>query len=301
MLIFAAALAAQGAALAPAPSEDVVVIARRTGVPVWRVRQGNSTLVMVGTITDIAKGARWNVPALEATVARADRVMFPQSVALGASPFQLVGWIAKWKRMSTLPRGQSLSAMLSAGDRQRLNRLAAQGLAPRKWDRVHPLHLAFKMHSILRKRTGIDVSANSVVKKAMRRHKVAATPIFKGRASPVIRDLFASSPAEHLPCLEATLTMSEAGPAELRRRSRAWANREVSAAIRTPLAAVETRCWPAVEDLGLTADLLATSKSVLSRGGTTVAIINLDSLARRGGLLDRLKSSGVVIDGPDWR
>jgi hypothetical protein len=35
--------------------------------------------------------------------------------------------------------------------------------------------------------------------------------------------------------------------------------------------------------------------------GTTLAVLNLDTLARSGGLLDRLASSGLKVEGPSWR
>lgn len=282
-------------------SEEILVTARRTGIPVWRARRGGSTLILVGTITDIAKGTPWNSHALAATIGRSDRVMYPQSVGLTASPFQMIGWLSKWKKQSKLPKAQSLSAMLNATDRSRLARLSAQGLAPRNWDRMHPLHLAFEMRDIVSKRTGIAPRAATVVDQATRKHKVKRVPIARARASPLARELFVSKPRDHLGCLVATLAMSEAGPGELRRRSHAWANRQVSSVLHSLVETVEAQCWPANSEFRLSGDLAATANQVLDSTGTTLAVLDLGSLADRGGLLDRLKAAGVRIDGPDWR
>ena len=116
-----------------------------------------------------------------------------------------------------------------------------------------------------------------------------------------MRDLFATGPAEHLPCLTATITMAEAGPAELRRRSRAWSERRVTAAVRSPVEAIYERCWPAQAGSGFDPNLMATTSRALADNGATVAIIDLNSLARRGGLLDQLKAAGLTPEGPDWR
>ncbi|MBA2467676.1 MAG: TraB/GumN family protein [Sphingomonas sp.] len=281
--------------------EDIVVIARRSGIPAWRARRGGSTLILVGTIGDIAKGTTWDAKALAMTVSRSDRVMYPQSMGLTASPFQLIGWRAKWKKQSKLPKGQSLSPMLAARDRDRLARLSAQGLAPTDWDRMHPLHLAFKMREIVRKRTGIAPRAAATVDQAVRKYKIARVPIARGRGSPLARELFDSSPRDHLTCLSVTLAMSEAGPDELRRRSHAWTNRQVASALRSPMEAVDAQCWPATSGIRLSGYLATTAKSVLAGNGTTLAVLDLRSLAERGGLLDRLQAAGVQIDGPTWR
>ena len=281
--------------------EEIVVTARRTGIPVWRATRGGSTLILVGTIDDIARGTPWNAGALAATVCRSDRVMYPQSVGLRASPFQMIGWLAKWKKQSKLPTGQSLSVLLNGRDRDRLARLSAQGLAPRNWDRMHPLHLAFEMRDILGKRTGLAPRAAVTVDQAARKHKVTRVAIARGRASPFAREFFASSPRDHLGCLTATLAMSEAGPSELRRRSLAWSNRRVASALSSPVEAVEKQCWPATSGIRLSGDLAVTATRVLAGSGTTVAVIDLGALAERDGLLDRLQAVGIHIDGPDWR
>lgn len=301
MLLIAAALAAQPLPPTVPSNEEIVVTARRTGVPVWRVRNGAATLVLVGTIADVARGTPWNAAALETTIARANRVMFPQRVGLTASPFQLGAWLVKWKRQARLPKNQSLSALVSPVQRSHLETLAARGYAPRDWDRLHPLHLALNIQDRLRDSTGMAPDAGSVVQRAIRKHRVSQVPIERGKASPIVKDLFASNPADHVPCLDATILLAAAGPVELRRRSTAWANREVASAIRSPVEEIEDRCWPATTNPTARQDLLVTANRSLSGRGTVVAVIDLGSLARNGGLLDRLKASGAVIDGPDWR
>jgi hypothetical protein len=95
-IVVASVSSQAGAAQAQSdPAAEIIVTAQRTGVPVWRVSRGGATLVLFGTIDDIARETKWNADALDRTIARADRVMFPEVVGLSASPFQLVGWLAK--------------------------------------------------------------------------------------------------------------------------------------------------------------------------------------------------------------
>jgi hypothetical protein len=121
---------AQAQTIVPDDAQEVVVTAIRAGAPVWRVRSPTGTLVLVGSIDDVAAGTDWRPAALAETVGRANRVMFPHIIGISASPFAMIGYLAKWKRRARLPQGQSLSNMMSGPDFDRLRRLAAQGLAP---------------------------------------------------------------------------------------------------------------------------------------------------------------------------
>ena len=294
-----------GAAQAPPdPAAEIIVTAQRTGVPVWRVSRGGATLVLFGTIDDIARDTKWNADALDRTIARADRVMFPEVVGLSASPFQLIGWLAKWKRMAKLPRGQSLSALITAGDRARIERLAAAGIAPRDWDRYHPLHLGQKMQDRIRGQAGKGEDPDAVVRRSARKHKIARAPIANAKASPIVKDLFASSPHEHVSCLRASLSFAEGGAPAIRARSAAWANRRVPEAANSPMDKVYRDCWPGTERPSTAArdSLVASIERVLaSPGGSVVAVFDLNSLADRGGLLDQLERSGAEISGPAWK
>ena len=295
---------AGAAQAAPDPAAEIVVTAQRTGVPVWRVTRGGATLILFGTIDDIAKGTKWSAEALDRTIARADRVMFPEVVGLSASPFQLVGWLAKWKRMAKLPRGQSLSAMITPADRARIERLAAAGIAPRDWDRFHPLHLGQKMQDRIRAQAGKGEDPDAVVRRSARKHKIARAPIATAKASPIVKDLFASSPRDHVRCLRASLSFAEGGAPAIRARSVAWATRQVRQAANSPLDRVYRDCWPGTERPSTAArdSLVASVERVLAApGGSVVAVFDLNSLADRGGLLDQLERSGAEISGPAWK
>src|SRR5688572_28182497 len=106
--IGAAAMAAFALASAapaqPAPEdraqvEDIVVTGRRSGVPLWTVRGDRTTLILVGSIEGVSKTTHWDPAALTEALRKADRVVFPQSHAFTASPFRLIGWLAKWNAM----------------------------------------------------------------------------------------------------------------------------------------------------------------------------------------------------------
>jgi uncharacterized protein YbaP (TraB family) len=301
-MLFTFALAAVLQPASPPPTEDdaIVITARRTGIPVWKVKRGDSTVVLIGTLTEVAAETEWNARALEATVAQSRRVIFPQTQQLRLSQSELDAFNKRWEKQARLPDGQRLSSMLDPADQARLGRLAAQGFALRDWDEIHPLHLAMSLQNTLLKRTGIEDGVDTAIEKAIRTHKVYRVPI---KQANVYRfdSLFSSKPKDHVACLKAMLDVAEGGPEAMRKRSAAWARRDVPAAVDSPVEAIETRCWQAVDPKTASAALIQTTLGALKRKGTTLAIVNLDTLARPGGLLDRLMADGMTIDGPAWR
>src|SRR5688500_8692730 len=89
-IALASAAPAQHKAEDRAQVEDIVVTGRRSGVPMWTVRSETTTLILVGGINGVAKTTQWDPTALTEALRKADRVMFPQSYALTASPFRAI-------------------------------------------------------------------------------------------------------------------------------------------------------------------------------------------------------------------
>jgi hypothetical protein len=292
---------AQAQVAAADEAQEVVVTAQRAGAPVWRVRSATGTLVLVGSIDNVAAGTAWRPEALAETVGKSNRVMFPQMIGINLSPISLVGYYAKWKRRARLPNGQSLSGMMSKADFARLARLARQGLAPADFDRWHPLHLSFNMQDRLRKRTGLMEAPTATVSRATSKFKVARVPIQRASARPLADTIFRSQPVEHLPCLTATIAAVEGGPEGLRQRSRDWAGKRVQAALAAPSQAMGNACWPSNTNILDPSQLATTARRTLDTRGTTLAVVNLETLARPGGLLDTLRADGRQVDGPMWR
>jgi uncharacterized protein YbaP (TraB family) len=285
-----------------AQAEDIVVTGRRSGAPMWTVRSDTTTLVLVGGINGVSKTTHWDPAALTEALRKADRVMFPQSYSLTASPFRAIGWIAKWNKMGSLPKGQSLSAIAGPRSMRRLAALRARGMVRADYDRRHPLHLSQDLRN--RAKGDIDYSQDvaDYAAHAAKKHKLAeVVPIQRSKAKPVVKDLFASTPEDHLPCLEAALTMAEAGPAAVQARSDAWAARRVRDVLNSPADPVYERCWPSGVFAERETNLLEQMKKLLAEPQVTMAVLSLRTLAERGGLLDGLEAAGFDIQGPAWK
>lgn len=300
-IALASAAPAQNASDDRAQVEEILVIGRRSGAPIWTVRSEQTTLVLVGSIEGVSKTTHWNPEALVEAVRKADRVMFPQSHAFTASPFALIGWIAKWKAMGSLPKGQSLADIAGPETMRRLVALRARGVVRGDYATRHPLHLADDLSD--RAKRGVDFGRTAAdhVRRAAKEYKLIIVPIERSKAKPLVKDLFASTPQEHLPCLEAAVGMAEAGPAAVQARSDAWAARRVPDVLAAPSDKVSFSCWPTAEIVEPGSELTEEAIRLLAEPQITIAVLNLRSLAERGGVLDGLQAAGFDIQGPAWK
>jgi hypothetical protein len=139
------------------------------------------------------------------------------------------------------------------------------------------------------------------VRRAVKQYKLTLVPVERSKAKPLVKDLFASTPEEHLPCLQAAIAMAEAGPAGVQARSDAWAARRVPEVLASPADRLSGVCWPNTEIVEPGAELLGEMKQVLAVPQVTVAVITLRSLAEPGGVLDGLQAAGFDIQGPAWK
>ncbi len=295
------AAAAQAPQDTQAQVEDIVVTGHKSGVPMWTVRGDETTLVLVGAIEGVSKTTKWNPEALTLALRKADRVMFPQMHAYTASIFSAIGWIAKYNAMGSLPKDQSLAQFASAEEVRRLGTLAQRKMVRADYLRRHPLHLSRDLQDRAKGDVDFGQSVGMYVRKAVEKHKLNMVPIEKSKAKPIVKDLFGSTPDEHLPCLSASIALAEAGPAAVQARSDAWAARRVQEVLNSPAQAPYEQCWPADLITGSGTELMEELTGLLKEPKVTVAVLGLRTLAGRNAVLDRLEAAGYDIQGPDWK
>jgi uncharacterized protein YbaP (TraB family) len=295
--------AGPGVAQAPsaAQADDIVVTAQRTGIPVWRVNSPTTTVVLIGTINGVAKDTKWDPAALTETLRKADRVMFPSMTQVSGSPFALIGALAKWRKQATLPKGQSLQQMLPPNQFARLLALQKRGLLKPGFERKHPFHLSIMLRDIAEGRRGYGPPASEVVRRSVKKHKIKMVPIESAKFKPLLNDFFSTPPNAYVPCLIDSIALVEAGSGAVKARSDAWAQRRVTDVLRSPANKVWDSCQPPALDNIPRADFRAQVRSLLAQPQLTVAVVELDSLARPGGLLDNLAAAGFDVRGPRWK
>jgi hypothetical protein len=301
LAIAATLLPAASAAAQTQQADEIVVTARRTGIPVWRVTGPQTSIVLVGSIDGVAKGTRWDPAALTATLRKADRVMFPGMMQLTGSPFALIGYFMKFKRQARLPKGQSLARMMPPAQFQRLVALKNRGILKAGFESRHPLHLAGDLRDLAKGKSGYGVDADEYVFRAVRKHKIKTVPLTTMTAKPLIQEFFKIPPQRFVPCLLDAVALVEAGPGTVKARSDAWAERRVPEVVASPADKVVETCSPKSFGLVPRPDLSLQTKRLLAEPQLTVAVVDVRSLARPGGVLDDLAAAGFQVQGPPWK
>lgn len=300
------ASAAQPASAPPVPqsnaqSEDIVVTAQRSGIPVWRVTGPRTTIVLVGSIRNVAAGTRWDPAPLEAALLKADRIMFPETTSFGLGLGGAISALSKWRKQATLPKGQTLQSIMSPDQFARLVALRKRGILKAGFERKHPFHLARSLINATAGKRAPD--ADSYVRRVARKNKLKMVPLAQGDSKALLADLFGSAPRSHVPCLLDAVALAEAGRGAFKARSDAWAGRRVPAAQASVASRFERTCFPqgsrfeTARERGLTGGV----RALLGQPQVTIAVISLDSLASRGGVLDDLVAAGFDVRGPRWK
>ncbi|MFL6843775.1 MAG: TraB/GumN family protein [Allosphingosinicella sp.] len=316
----ALAIAAASLLLSAAPTpddnaartEDIVVTAVRSGIPVWRVVGPRTTLVLVGTIREVSPQVRWDAASLTEALRKSDRVMFPGSVRYTASILSARGLESRTKKMAVLPEGQSLSQFLPPGASDRLAALGASGLLKPGFERRHPLAVANELIGntlglggggflqITKVRPGYGDAAD-YIKAAVKKYHLNLVPIPEAKLKPVLKGYLAASPADHVPCLLAAIALAEAGTGANRIRSNDWAHRRVPETLASPAQKAFDACLPEAMREEASPEVRDIVRGLLEEPEVTVAALELGALADPGGILDSLQAEGFEIRGPAWK
>jgi hypothetical protein len=295
----------------PAKGDEIVVTAERSGVPVWRVRGTAGTLVLVGTIEEIAKGTNWNPDSLATALRSADQVMFPQGVQYTGGLLAVLRAPGKARKMERLPAGQTLANYLAPAQVQRLSRLHDRGLLKPGFETRRPLFVAYDLadaakgerHSSFLSISRVDwkTDPDAFVRDAIRRYHLRLVPMRTESLNGALARIANTSPAVHVPCLLAAADFAEAGPSAFQARSQAWVTKRVRDVVTSPAEKAFTTCAAVVRDTASEQAIEASLRQALNQHVVTVAVLELSTLASSGAILDRLTAAGFEVSGPRWK
>lgn len=309
-LALALAVAQPAPAMAPAspapePTEvaEVVVTARRSGVPIWRIGDERSSVLIVGTITAVPADVPWNSAALESAVGQSRLTLRTADVRWNIG--DIFSLAMRARRYTRLPEGTRLAALVGPEIEARLAALDAAADVSADFREERPWWVALRLQNAVRRRAGRarSTQVTSLVGRAARRARVPQRALLPVRVGEAAAEMARERPTDAA-CLSATLDAWDAGPDEPRRRAEAWTRSRIQAVAESPISRMEASCWPESDARTGTALRDAWRAAVpreLLTPGAVVAMAPLTYLVERGGLLDDLQAQGYAIDGPAWR
>jgi uncharacterized protein len=124
--------------------------------PVWIVRDGDSELVLFGSVHVLSPNLDWQPSTLTQALAAADDIWFELPIDPAAES-RIANIVAV---RGVLPAGQSLFAMLSPRDQVRLNRACRRyRLAPGLIDRLQPWYAQIALAGAAFRQAGADAES----------------------------------------------------------------------------------------------------------------------------------------------
>lgn len=284
-----------------AKTGEVVVTARRIGVPVWRV---GSNLILVGHIRAVPKGTKWRPEELSKAVAQADSVVFPHDETATPADVARVLWRAR--SIVLLPKGKTLDDYVDAETLSRVRAARrARGEAGDAYRYMHPWTTADDLLESVGAEQNIGPDLADIVRKEVRRQRKQRKAVAVLRAKGWLDAFFNEGPSAHAPCLKAALDAVEAQPGVAARRIQDYTRYRVAAVVRSPVERAFGACWLQGGGETISAKLRADWRTRLTAQadapGVTLAVVPLRFLAEEGGLLDAFAAAGRPIEGPRWR
>lgn len=283
--------------------DEVVVLARRSGAPMWTVTRGDSTLILVGSIRAIPRDVTWRPDALEAAAAKADLILLPQEGRASLSDLLRVIWRAR--TIGRMPQGQTTADYLSPEYQARLEALMA-GERGQGWRTQSLLFVGF---DLMQDKAGFRAGGETqdaidVVRRSGRRARIDMRPVGIVRGDEMVDSLITAPQTVHVPCVERAIAAAEAGPEASRDRAQDWRAFRVPDVVNSPIEQALNVCWP-WGDPELAPQLhqqwAAAVETAMISPGVTMGVAPVRLLAEEGGVLDSLKARGFEIVGPEWK
>ena len=299
--------ASAAVAAPPDQLQELVVTGERTGPGLWHVHQGASHLWILGSISPLPKGITWRSSQVERLLASTNEVLVPKPLEIG---IVRILWLLITERSALMVRGgKRLKDVMPpdlyarfAKDRARFTSDAE------KWERFRPIIASAFLEQQAFHSVGLSarLDLGAAVRALAKKRNVAVEEVKIAGVGDLV-DALKSMPAstENI-CVDASLVTVESGLPQLIDRARAWATGDIESIQSHPEPAQVDACLKALDSGAASGDLLARIRrtwlgallKALDNTGTAIAVVNMDLLLEKGGLLDELKQRGYEVDPP---
>jgi len=292
----------------PQMMDEVVVTGERTGPGMWHVHRGDAHLWILGSMSPLPKGITWRSKQLEQLLGGTNRVVIQKPFEIG---IVRVLWLLITERdVLMVPGGKRIKDVmpLNLYARFSLQRAKFTGDSG-KWERYRPSIAVLFLQQAAFRQVGLStrLDLGAAVRVLAEKHHVRIEELKIAGVHDVLDALKAMPSATENACVEAALVTVEKDLPRLVERARAWASGNVERIENLREPSEVDACRAAIEGSRGATDLIAlvrrtwlnAMEKYLQQGsGVSVAVVNMDLLLEKGGLLDELRAEGYDIDAP---
>lgn len=308
--------AEQSSATLDAPLEEAIdeitIVGERAGPGLWKVRNGENTLYLLGTLSPLPKKLEWRSREVENVLSRA-QLLIPArgDVSADIGPIKAVRLYMQYRKLRDNDDDARLDAVLPAELFERFETLRKK-YAPRERSLLErrPVLAAGELWREALSRSGLTArnDINRTVEKLAKARKVPIRRPALRVEDPqgTLAEVAEIPRAAEIACMAATLNRLESDLAAARARAEAWSVGDVPA-LRSPASAEQQEvCWSALQQSPKIAALRAQFDEAwfrlalegLEAHPVTLAVVPIDELYKRGGVLQRMRERGYLVEEP---
>ena len=304
-VVFLSVIAARAQAVEAMP--DIVVTGVRAGPGLWHVHRGSAQLWILGTVAPLPKDMTWRSRRIDRLLGGIDSVVVGKPFRVGI--LRIVWLLITQRDLVMVPAGRKLRDVLPPDLYARFSAQRAKLThGSDKWERYRPIIAAGLLQEAALRSVGLStrLEVGAEVRKLARSHGVRVDEFQVAGIGAALDALRTLPAATEQKCVAAMLATVESGLPRLVARADAWAVGDIKRIQALPEDAEVDACRSAIEGGGGPAAFLqriqgawlAQLDAHLVSGGRTLAVVNMDLLLRRGGLLDELRAQGYQVDAP---
>lgn len=291
---------------------EVVVEGRHEGPRLWRVRQGDHSLWILGTVSPLPKKMVWQPDAVQAVLKQTQEVIpaWP-SYGIGANPITALRVYIQWRHMQKPPDQMPLRETLPPELYARVKALEARyDPHDNTLEQLRPMMAAERLLLKVLDASGLTAH-NEVQARVLELARAAGVRVRQDKLKindpvDVLKDVGAAPMSGEIACLETVVTRLETDLGPMQQRARAWALGDVDTLRALPHTDNRTACVAAVSTSERVRSLieraeedwLVSVQEALQRNRGTLAVQSMDRLLGEHGALALLKARGYEVDGP---
>jgi uncharacterized protein YbaP (TraB family) len=302
----------EDAAVEEPPIEEVTIFGEAAGPGLWKVRNGDNTLYILGTATPLPKKMQWRSREIEVVLDRAERMLPARGkVDADIGPIKAVQLYMQYRRLRGNDDKAELASVLSADEFARFERLR-QKYAPRQRDmlKLRPVLAAGELWREAVARSGLTArnDINRTVEKLAKARKVPIVQPTLRIDDPkgLLTEVGEIPLAAELACMNSTLDRLEFDLATARQQAEAWALGDIDLLRSTSALTQRETCWSALMQSPKLAAArrdfdeawLKLAYESLEKHSVSLAVVPLNELFKKNGVLTLMRDRGYLVEDP---
>ena len=287
--------------------DEIIVTAERAGPGMWHVHRGAANVWILGSISPLPRDITWRSRQVEQVLESTSQVLVQKPLEISVP--RILWMLIADRKYLMVGGGKRLKDVLPPDLHARFSAQRSKVTDEAdKWERYRPIIAAAFLQQAVFHRVNLSMRLDlgAALRALAKKHGVRIEEIRVAGVSDMLEALKTMPPATERTCVEASLTTLETGLPRLVDRAQAWAVGNVDRIENLPELKEVDACRTALDAGKGALDVIGRIRQTwleniekyLRSAGTTIAVINLDMLLERGGLLDELRAKGYEVDPP---